>query len=64
MSEELKPCPNCGHIPERHDWGSAPDGWSGHYFCTECNVAGPSVRGDREAMVAAWNALPRNKEKL
>ena len=59
MSEEMKECPNCGHIPTPYDWCSASDGWRGQAYCEKCDMRGPAVLGDRQAFVDAWNAMPR-----
>jgi len=63
MSEELKECPNCGHIPAPYDWCSASDGWRGQVYCEKCEMRGPAVLGDRQAFVDAWNDLPRREKK-
>ena len=56
MQEKLKPCPVCGHVPDRYDWQSAPDGRSIQRYCNICDMTGPSARMLEDAD-AAWNAL-------
>ena len=64
MKEKLKPCPFCGGKAELYkvEWKMDKRGVPSRpywIFCTECNIATPSV-GTKRAAIKRWNR--RTKE--